>query len=88
MNQEDRGLSWLGALWIAFLGLATILAWTTEIPEVERVWWGAMVIGVILPGAILVGAAVIVFLGFVVGYYEGMPPLNQEEAEKNDRRRA
>ena len=47
-----------------------------------------MVTGVILPGAILVGGAVIVFFGFLVGYREGMPPLNQEEAENNDRRRA
>ena len=47
-----------------------------------------MVTGVILPGAILVGGAVIVFFGFLVGYREGMPPPNQDEAENNDRRRA
>lgn len=73
MSQERGGLSWLGALWIAFLGLVTILAWTTEIPEIERFWQFLMAWWVILPGAVLVGAAVTVFFGFVVGYHEGMP---------------
>lgn len=73
MSQEREGLSWLGALWIAFLGLVTLVAWTTDIPEIDRIWRYLMTWWVILPGAILIGAAVIVFFGFVVGYHEGMP---------------
>lgn len=87
MNQEREGPGLAGRLWFAFLVLVTILSWATDSPEVDRLWWWAMVTGVILPGTIVIGGAVIVFFGFLVGYREGMPPLDQEEAENNDRRR-